>query len=59
MNTFDYDLRTPFHIAASVGQYDVVKWFLENKIPLLSDRFGALPTTDAIRNRHFEIQELF
>lgn len=28
MNSCDYDKRTPYHIAASVGNYDVVKWFL-------------------------------
>lgn len=33
MNSSDYDLRTAFHIAASVGQEEVVKFFLEKKIP--------------------------
>ena len=43
MNSSDYDLRTAFHIAASVGQEEVVKFFLDNKIPQMADRFGAFP----------------
>ena len=43
MNSSDYDLRTTFHIAASTGQEAVVKFFLDNKIPPISDRFGAFP----------------
>lgn len=32
LNSSDYDLRTAFHIAASYGKYDVVKFFLDNNI---------------------------
>ena len=50
MNIQDYDLRTAFHYAASVGQINVVKYLLENKVALLQDRFGGTPETDAFRN---------
>ena len=59
MNAQDYDMRTAFHIAASTGQEEVVRFFLENNIPSLPDRFGAFPYSDAIRNKHYAIQQLF
>lgn len=55
MNAQDYDLRTAFHIAASAGQEDVVRFFLKNNIPALPDRFGAFPHSDAVRNKHYAI----
>ena len=55
MNASDYDLRTAFHIAASTGQEEVVRFFLDNKIPAKPDRFGAFPYSDAIRNKHYAI----
>ena len=59
MNAQDYDMRTAFHIAASTGQEEVVRFFLENNITALPDRFGAFPQSDAIRNKHYAIQQLF
>ena len=30
LDVADYDFRTPLHLAAAVGNYDVVKWLVEN-----------------------------
>ena len=34
LNSQDYDLRTAFHIAASTGQENVVRFFLESNASL-------------------------
>jgi len=30
LNATDYDFRTPLHLAAAVGNMDVVKWLIDN-----------------------------
>ena len=50
LNVADYDFRTPLHLAAAVGNYDVVKWLVENGATLQVDRFGGLAVHDALRN---------
>jgi len=30
LDVADYDFRTPLHLAAAVGNYDAVKWLVEN-----------------------------
>ena len=30
LDVADYDFRTPLHLAAAVGNYDAVKWLIEN-----------------------------
>ena len=53
LNSSDYDLRTPFHIASAIGSQEMVKWFIGKNIPYKIDRFGILPPMDALRNKHF------
>ena len=48
MNTGDYDLRTPLHVATSNGQFEIVSFLLENGAdPNVVDRWGATPLNDA------------
>ena len=42
LNSMDYDLRTPFHIASALGNQEVVKWFIDKNIPYKIDRFGTI-----------------
>jgi len=53
----DYDFRTPLHLAAAVGNDEVVKWLIENGATLQVDRFGGLAVHDALRNNHDSIAE--
>lgn len=53
LNASDYDRRTAFHVAAASGQLEVVKWFMQHKVPYKLDRFGCTPQSDAIRNNHY------
>ena len=43
LNSADYDFRTPLHLASSVGQFETVKWLVENGASLKVDRFGGMP----------------
>jgi ankyrin repeat protein len=47
INNYDYDGRTPLHLAAANGHFDSVKWLIENGALLRVDRFGKLPTNEA------------
>jgi len=62
----DYDMRTPIHIAASLGQKAVLKQLLEiakeSKNPLekinIKDVFSNPPLADALRSRHLKCVEM-
>ena len=58
LDVYDYDFRTPLHLAAAVGNYDAVKWLIDNGAQLTVDRFGGLAVHDALRNNHERIAEL-
>ena len=59
VSSFDYDNRTPLHVACSAGSFDCVKYLLEQGAILHArDRFGNTPLIDAIRGRHLEIIEV-
>jgi glutaminase len=52
LDVADYDFRTPLHLAAAVGNYDAVKWLVDNGAQMQVDRFGGLAVHDALRNNH-------
>jgi hypothetical protein len=46
----DYDLRTPLHVAIAGRHYDVVKYLLDHGADLnVEDRFGGTPYEEAHR----------
>jgi ankyrin repeat protein/Ca2+-binding EF-hand superfamily protein len=52
LNQGDYDLRTPFHLAASEGHAHVVHWLLEVGADAhVKDRYDGTPVNDAVRER--------
>ncbi|PIK62887.1 putative L-asparaginase [Apostichopus japonicus] len=52
----DYDGRTALHIAAAEGNYEVVKFLLENGCSMYAmDRFGHTPFLEAVLHAHFEV----
>lgn len=56
----DYDGRTPLHVAASDGLYDIVEFLLNNgALVHVRDRDDNTPLMSAIKADHFEIIELF
>ena len=53
VNTYDYDLRYPLHIAASEGHTGLVHYLLQQKANVDAvDRFGNNALVDALRQRH-------
>jgi len=65
LKIFDYDQRTPLHLAASCGHIDIVEYLIESKcysveeVLPLKDRWGGSPLDDAIRENHQDIVEYF
>ena len=53
VNVGDYDKRTPLHLAASEGHFDVVKILVENGAILKEDRWGNTPLKE-IENKEEE-----
>ena len=59
VNFWDYDRRTPLHVASSEGRADVVKYLLAHDArPNRSDRWGGSPLDDALRRGHQATVEL-
>lgn len=55
----DYDGRTALHVAAARGNYEVVKFLLENGCSMYAtDRFGHTPFLEAVLNEHFDIIDI-
>lgn len=60
LNAADYDGRTAMHLAASEGQYDVVRYLVSKKAKISPiDRWGAVPLNDAQRGKYKEIISFF
>ena len=46
----DYDSRTPIHLAAGEGHYDIVKYLMDNNVEYdVKDRWGSTPLEEAIK----------
>jgi glutaminase len=46
----DYDNRTPLHLAASSGNFEIVQYLVEKGVNVnTKDRWGATPLNDASR----------
>lgn len=59
INNFDYDGRTPMHLAAAEGHVEMVKYLIsKNAILNCKDRWGGTPLEDALRLNHTEIADL-
>lgn len=54
-----YDLRTPMHLAAAEGNIEIVKFLLDSGVKPKPDRWGGYPISDAILNENSEIEKLF
>lgn len=53
LNTSDYDLRTPLHLAAAEGHLNVVNYLLNKGVQAnAKDRWGNIPLDDAEKNGH-------
>ena len=59
LQTGDYDIRTPLHLASAEGQLEVVKFLLNNGVKPIPDRWGGYPISDARNNKHHKIVDLF
>lgn len=59
LNASDYDGRTAIHLAASEGQLEVVKYFMNKNVNLSpKDRWGGTPLKDAKKGKHTKVVEL-
>ena len=58
-NVYDYDSRTPLHLAAAEGQVPVVRHLLRQGVATdAADRWGDTPLAEAMRHKHEEIVAL-
>lgn len=50
---FDYDFRTPLHIAASRGKFEIAQYLINRGAKVNQcDRWGRTPLYDAVQNKH-------
>lgn len=55
----DYDKRTPLHLAASEGCYQVTEWLIAEGCNIsATDRFNRTPLEDAVRGEYREVAKL-
>jgi len=56
---YDYDKRTPLHLAAANGHFEATKYLLgKGADPNVKDRFGNTPIDEARREGHADVAEL-
>ncbi|KAL3926549.1 MAG: hypothetical protein SGPRY_003248 [Prymnesium sp.] len=59
VNSADYDLRTPLHLAASTGNKQFVQILLTNGARINAlDRWGGTPLRDSVRENHRRVASL-
>lgn len=59
LDAADYDGRTPLHLAASDGRFEVVDYLLKSGVdPTPVDRWGGIPIDDARRSGHDRVTQL-
>jgi hypothetical protein len=59
INAGDYDGRTPLHLAASEGHYEICNALLQAKAdPQAVDRWGGTPLMDSYRERRTDAAQL-
>ena len=52
----DWDCNNPIHLATSAGQFEIVKYFLENTEGLMAcNKYGDTPLYNAVINQNIEI----
>src|ERR1051326_2664424 len=55
----DYNLRTPLHLAASIGRYEIAKFLLQKRAKVnAKDENGMTPLHEAVRGNHQDLVEL-
>jgi len=58
INYADYDQRTPLHLAANYGHFEIVKYLINHGAYInVKDRFGNTPIDEAIHNGFDDIKE--
>jgi hypothetical protein len=56
LRAWDYDGRTPLHLAASEGAFVMTEWLLSQDVDVNAvDRFGRTPLMDAFVGQHVSI----
>mmetsp|Transcript_37812 Transcript_37812/g.59764 ORF Transcript_37812/g.59764 Transcript_37812/m.59764 type:complete len:703 (-) Transcript_37812:143-2251(-) len=59
VNGYDYDRRTPLHLAAAGGKVPVVKYLLDQGAEVNSeDRWGGTPLQDSMRETHDQVSSV-
>ena len=59
LETGDYDLRTPMHLAAAEGHREVIENLMKIGVSPKADRWGGYPAADARNGNHRDIVQLF
>ena len=56
LESADYDLRTPIHLAAAEGHERIVQYFIDQGVELdPRDRWGNIPLDEAERHGHARV----
>jgi ankyrin repeat protein len=59
VNSKDYDMRTPLHLAAAEGKQKVVELLINQQAdPSAEDRFENTPITEAAKGKHMKVETL-
>eukprot|EP00005_Dracoamoeba_jomungandri_P007280 CAMPEP_0174264124 /NCGR_PEP_ID=MMETSP0439-20130205/21398_1 /TAXON_ID=0 /ORGANISM="Stereomyxa ramosa, Strain Chinc5" /LENGTH=470 /DNA_ID=CAMNT_0015349851 /DNA_START=163 /DNA_END=1572 /DNA_ORIENTATION=- len=59
VNVYDYNKKTPLHLAASQGHKDIVEYLLgQGAYVHVKDIWGQTPLTEAMRQKHDHVTEI-